>query len=363
MTRRLMQGSEAIAESMVQADCRFFAGYPMTPFTEVLEHMAKLLPEVGGTCINAESELEAIGMVWGAAATGTRAATGSVGQGLSLMQESLAELCLARVPVVVINMARGQGDYFQATRGGGHGDYRHIVLAPSDAAEAVRLTQLAFYLSDYWRNPVLLMGDYYLAHVAEAVDTSTIQFGELPEKIWALDGRTGGSGEPKLISPLRDPHTREAVQDQYGQYLMRSTEHIAEMQAGVEPIVEIGFAEDAELLVVAYGTPGRYARYTVARLREEGVPVGYVRPVSLWPFPAEELLAAIGPKTRAVAVYELNAGQMIDDVRLAVLGRVPIHSIGGPSFDSAAFGIAPSLEVDLVADRIRTCLNSLTDAV
>ena len=127
-----MEGSEAIAAAMVAAGCRFFAGYPMTPFTEVLEHMAKLLPTVGGVCMNAESELEAVGMAWGAAATGTRAATGSVGQGLSLMQESLSEICYARLPLVVLNMARGQGDYFQATRGGGHGDYRHIVLAPSD---------------------------------------------------------------------------------------------------------------------------------------------------------------------------------------------------------------------------------------
>ena len=140
MTRRLMEGSEAIAEAMVAAGCRFFAGYPMTPFTEVLEHMARLLPAVGGTCMNAESEIEAVGMAWGAAATGTRAATGSVGQGLSLMQESLSEICFARLPLVVLNMARGQGDYFQATRGGGHGDYRHIVVAPSDVPEAVPLT-------------------------------------------------------------------------------------------------------------------------------------------------------------------------------------------------------------------------------
>src|SRR5262245_1000686 len=146
MARELMEGSEAIARAMVAADCKFFAGYPMTPFTEVLEHMAKLLPDAGGVCINAESEIEAVGMAWGAADTGNRAATGSVGQGLSLMQESLAELCFARLPLVVLNMARGQGDYFQATRGSGHGDYRHVVLAPADIPEAVRLIQLPFHL-------------------------------------------------------------------------------------------------------------------------------------------------------------------------------------------------------------------------
>ena len=152
--RRLLQGSEAIAEAMIAAGCRFFAGYPMTPFTEVLEEMARRLPEVGGVCMNAESELEAVGMAWGAAATGTPAATGSTGQGLSLMQESLAEITLARLPLVVLNMARAQGDYWQATRGGGHGDYRHLVLAPVDVAEAVELVQRAFHLAATWRNPV-----------------------------------------------------------------------------------------------------------------------------------------------------------------------------------------------------------------
>src|SRR5437879_10662605 len=136
----------------------------MTPCTEVRDHMAAKLPGVGGTCMNAESELEAVGMAWGAAATGVPAATGSTGQGLSLMQESLAELTLARLPLVVLNMARAQADYFQATRGGGHGDYRHLVLAPMDVAEAVELSQLAFHLTATWRNPVLLYGDYYLAH-------------------------------------------------------------------------------------------------------------------------------------------------------------------------------------------------------
>src|SRR5580692_1272043 len=193
MARRLLEGSQAIASAMVSAGCRFFSGYPMTPFTEVLEGMAKLLPEVGGTCMNAESEIEAVGMAWGAASTGARAATGSVGQGLSLMQESLSEICFARLPLVVLNMARGQGDYYQATRGGGHGDYRHIVLAPADVGEATRLAQLAFHLSDLWRNPALLMGDYYLAHVAEAVEVAPIDFGPLPPKTWALDGSTSGT--------------------------------------------------------------------------------------------------------------------------------------------------------------------------
>src|SRR6202030_1242719 len=170
MTRRFVEGSEAIVEAAILAGCRFFAGYPMTPFTEVLDHMAEKMPLAGGICVNAESELEAVGMAWGALATGARAATGSTGQGLSLMQESFSEITLAQLPLVIFDMARGQGDYFQATRGGGHGDYRHIVLAPMDITEAVTLTCLAFELADRWRNPALVMGDYLLAHTAEAVD-------------------------------------------------------------------------------------------------------------------------------------------------------------------------------------------------
>jgi 2-oxoglutarate ferredoxin oxidoreductase subunit alpha len=348
-----MEGSEAIAQAMVAAGCRFFAGYPMTPFTEVLEHMAHLLPTVGGSCVNAESEIEAVGMAWGAAATGTRAATGSVGQGLSLMQESLSEICMARIPLVVINMARGQGDYFQATRGGGHGDYRHIVLAPADIPEAVYLVQLAFHLSDLWRNPVFLFGDYYLAHVAQAVDTSMISFPEVPRKDWALDGSTGGTESARIVSPLQTSDRNDPTFGDYGAHLSAMGRRITEMAVGVEPLAESGWTEDAELIVVAYGTPARYVRYVTSQLREEGIPVGFVRPITLWPFPTAALDSAVGPNTKAVAVYELNAGQMIEDVRLTVLGRVPVRAIGGLSSDAAGFGVAPDLEIDLVAIRIR----------
>src|SRR5437762_7403375 len=202
MSTRLLEGSEAIAEAMVAAGCRFFAGYPMTPFTEVLEHMARRLPEVGGVCMNAESEREAVGMAWGAAATGTPSATGSTGQGLSLMQESLSELCYARIPLVVLNMARAQGDYWQATRGPGHGDARMPVLAPMDVPEATELTQLAFHLAATWRSPILVFGDYYLAHTASSVAVTPHDFGAAPVDDWSLDGSTSGSGHARLLSPL-----------------------------------------------------------------------------------------------------------------------------------------------------------------
>src|SRR5947208_2074554 len=243
VTRRLMEGSEAIVEAGIAAGCRFFTGYPMTPFTEVLEHFSRRLPEVGGVCINAESELEAIGMTWGSAATGARAATGSVGQGLSLMQESLAEAALARVPMVIFNMSRGQSDYFQATRGGGHGDYRTIVLAPMDVSEAVELTQLAFHLADKWRNPVLVYGDFLIAHTSEAIDVQPIDFGPLPEKDWAIDGSTSGTGRSRMVTSIGIGKAHSP-----GGGIIAHFEgiapHLAAMQEA-EQRVETGFVDDA----------------------------------------------------------------------------------------------------------------------
>jgi len=354
MSAELLEGSEALAKAMIAAGCRFFAGYPMTPFTEVLEGMAKHLPGVGGTCINAESELEAVGMAWGAAAGGVRAATGSVGQGLSLMQESIAEMCFARLPLVVLNMARGQGDYYQATRGGGHGDYRTIALAPADLSEAVRLVQQAFYLAEKFRNPVVFLGDYYLAHVIEAVDIEPVEFDPLPAKDWLLDGSTSGSGKARIISPLMPVKRNAEVFVEYGDYLETSGDKIAEMEQGMEPLFEGGMCEDADYVVVAYGTPARIIRYAVGQLRAEGVKVGFFRPVSLWPFPTAALADA-ARSARAVGVYELNAGQMVDDVRLALRDK-QVESIGGISFDDSGFGIAPELTPGKVAARIREAM-------
>jgi 2-oxoglutarate ferredoxin oxidoreductase subunit alpha len=349
--RRLLEGSEAIAEAMIAAGCRFFAGYPMTPFTEVLEHMAAKLPEVGGVCMNAESELEAVGMAWGAAATGTPTATGSTGQGLSLMQESLAEITLARLPLVILNMARAQGDYFQATRGGGHGDYRHLVLAPQDVSEAVDLIGLAFEWTARWRNPVLVFGDYYLAHTAQSVEVITTEPKTHPTPGWALDGSSGGTGHAKLISPLGSLKQRDDVGYDLADHYLACAAATTEMVAGVTPMAESRWTEDADLVVVSFGTPARYVRAAVRQLREEGARVGYVRPITLFPFPSD-VVARAAEGTRAIAVYENNQGQMLDDVRLAVLGRAPVHFIGGLSLDSSGFGIAPDLDVDVLGARI-----------
>jgi 2-oxoglutarate ferredoxin oxidoreductase subunit alpha len=347
--RRLMEGSEAIARASIAAGCRFFAGYPMTPFTEVLEHFAQLLPEVGGTCINAESELEAVGMAWGALATGARAATGSTGQGLSLMQESFAEITLAELPLVIFNLARGQGDYFQATRGGGHGDYRHLVLAPVDIAETVELTQLAFHLADRWRNPVLVYGDYLTAHVEESVAVAPLDFGAAPEKPWAVDGTRTGSGSARLLSPLGIAKVGEPPVG-IEAHLRAITAKQREMVRR-EARAETGYLDDAETVVVAFGSPARFVRAVVRDLRAEGERVGYVRPITLWPFPAD-VVAAAGRQARTVATFELCAGQMIDDVRLAVLGAAAVVGLGGISTDGSGFGVGRLLDTDVIRERI-----------
>src|SRR5580700_312875 len=199
MTATLLQGSDAVAEAAIAAGCRFFAGYPMMPFTELLECMSRRLPAVDGVCMNAESEIAGVNMTLGAAAAGARAATGSCGQGIALMQEAIAEAALNQVPFVVFNMARGQQDYFQSTRGGGWGDYRTITLAPKDAAEAADHTQLLFHLSDKYRSPVILYGDYLIADTNMSVEVSPLDFGPLPAKDWALDPTRGGTRTTRVI--------------------------------------------------------------------------------------------------------------------------------------------------------------------
>jgi 2-oxoglutarate ferredoxin oxidoreductase subunit alpha len=355
-----MEGSEAMAEAAVASGCRFFAGYPMTPFTEILEHFARKLPEVGGVCINAESELEAVGMAWGALATGARAATGSTGQGLALMQESFSEITLAELPLVIFDMARGQGDYFQATRGGGHGDYRHIVLSPIDITEAVVLTQLAFELADRWRNPALILGDYLLAHTSEAVDVASLAGGPAAssraQKDWAVDGSLGGTGRSRIVSSLGIakvspsgpvlPPGATAIEA----HLNAISGKLRRIEAS-EVRVETGWLEGADHVVMAFGTVAKFVRYVVAQLRADGVPIGYVRPVTLWPFPYTAVAEAAADK-KTVMVFEINAGQMIDDVRIGVAGRAPVVPIGGISTDGSGFGVGALLDIDIIRGRI-----------
>jgi 2-oxoglutarate ferredoxin oxidoreductase subunit alpha len=350
MTAALMQGSAAIADSAIAAGCRFFAGYPMLPFTDLLEAMSAKLPAVDGTCINADTEIEAVNMALGAAAAGARAATGSCGQGIALMQEAIAEGALNEVPFVVFNMARGQQDYWQATRGGGWGDYRTITLAPKDVAEAVEHTQLLFHLADRYRAPVCMYGDYLVAHTHMSVDVAPIDYRPLPPKDWALDGSAGGTGKSRQIwtwamgkdndpGPGPDAHWR-ALADKFAS--------ISESEARHESYR----CEDAEVVVVSFGTSGPFVDYVVEELREEGLRLGSFRPVTLWPFPERALVEATAA-AKVVLVYELNAGQMVDDVRIAMAGRAPVRFIGGVSIDASGMRQGDLLAVEAIRSRVR----------
>ncbi|HUE38113.1 MAG TPA: hypothetical protein VMR29_01330 [Candidatus Binatia bacterium] len=348
MPKHLMEGSHALAESAIQAGCRFYAGYPITPSTEILEYMSVRLPQVGGVCINAESEIEAVHMVWGAAATGARAMIASTGQGISLMQEAFAELANAQIPIVAVNMMRGQGDYFQATRGGGHGDYRFIVLAPATVQEAADVASLAFDLADKWRNPVTILGDFLLAHTSEAVELRRPN-GEnaAAARPWTVGNRHDREGI--TLSPLCGP---KKLAMSFGAHLMAVTEKLPAIRAA-EVRYESGYLHDAELAVVAYGSPARFVKHAVLQARKAGLRVGWLRPISLWPFPSQAVAEAAA-HVRAIAVFELSAGQMIEDVELAVAGRVPVHAIGGVSHDSSGFGVGPLLRSHEVLARIES---------
>jgi 2-oxoglutarate ferredoxin oxidoreductase subunit alpha len=298
-------------------------------------------------------------MCWGALTTGARAATGSTGQGLSLMQESFAEAALARLPMVIFNLSRGQSDYFQATRGGGHGDYRHVVLAPMDVVEAVELTQLAFHLADKWRNPVLVYGDFLIAHTYAAVDIEPLVFEPLAPKDWGLDGTTSGTGRAKMISSIGigKLHDMGPGIEAHFQAVGPHTEEIA----AVEQRHDAGFLDDAEHVVVAFGSAGKFVRNVVAELRAGGVRIGYVRPITLWPFPYEAVRAA-AEGVQSVMVFENSAGQLIDDVKIAVEGAAPVVGIGGVSTDSSGFGVGDLYDVDVIRARVLAQIESRGDA-
>ncbi|MDQ7792965.1 MAG: 3-methyl-2-oxobutanoate dehydrogenase subunit VorB [bacterium] len=327
----LMKGNEAVGEAAIRAGCRFFFGYPITPQNEIPEYMSRRLPEVGGVFVQAESELAAINMVYGCAAAGARAMTSSSSPGISLKQEGISYLCGSELPALIVNMIRGgpglgtiqpaQSDYFQAVKGGGHGDYRVLVYGPASVQEMVDLTYLAVGRADHYRNPVLVLGDGILGQMMEPVRfPAAVDPAGLPEKPWATNGRRGGP--KRLLNSLYlepekcEDHNRE-LQAKYCE--MAATEKRWETVA----------TEDAELVVVAYGTTARICRTGLEGLRERGVPVGLFRPISLWPFPDEALDALIeGGKVRSLLAVEMSAGQMVEDVRLAARGRVPVHFYG-----------------------------------
>lgn len=324
----LMKGNEAIGEAAIVAGCRHYFGYPITPQTELTEYMAKRMPQVQGVFVQAESEIAAINMAYGAASAGARTMTSSSGPGISLKQEGISYLAGAELPCFIVNIMRGgpglggiqpsQADYFQATKGGGHGDYHNIVLAPNSIQELVDMTILSFDMADKYRNPVMLLGDGALGQMMEPVVFKT-SIAQTVEKPWATTGMRGRS-VPNIINSL---YLQPDLLEQHNINLQKKYDLIAEREIRYESL----YTEDAELILVAYGITSRIVRSAVDKARTQGLKVGMFRPISLWPFPSKEL-SALAHSTKAFLTIELSAGQMIEDVQLAVLGKRPVYFHG-----------------------------------
>jgi 2-oxoglutarate ferredoxin oxidoreductase subunit alpha len=327
-----MRGNHIVAEAAVRAGCRFYFGYPITPQNEVPEYMSERLTQVeGGVFIQAESEIASIHMVIGASMAGGRVMTSSSGPGISLKQEGISFLSALELPAVIVNMTRGgpglgniapaQSDYFQATRGGGHGDYRNIVLGPNSGQELADLTFEAFDLADKYRTPVVILGDGMLGQMMEPVQLPPeLQPKKLPHKDWTL---TGAKGRPSrfIRSLILDPMEEE----EHNWKLMRKYEKISKEEVKWEAVS----VEDAKMVVVAFGIAARIAKGAIKRVREEGLKVGLLRPITLWPFPSKPL-KELAKKVKHFFVFEMNMGQMLEDVRLALGGSGEVHFYGRP---------------------------------
>ncbi len=326
----LIQGNRVIGEAAIRAGCRFYAGYPITPQNELAEYMAENLRKVeGGVFIQGESEIASINMVTGASAAGARAMTSSSSPGISLKQEGISALAADELPAVVVNIMRGspglgnicpsQGDYFQATKGGGHGDYRIIVLAPASVQELADLTMDAFDLADEYRTPVMILADGMMGQMMEPVVFKQPKPRNYSEQ-YILKGC--GEGKSKFFRGLiLDPLHEE----EHNWKLFRKYQIITQREVRYETYL----ADDAELLVVAYGTAARIAKGAIKRLRETGIKVGLVRPITLWPFPANALQAC-SKTVGKFLVFEMSTGQMLEDVELALGKSAEIHFYGRP---------------------------------
>lgn len=340
--RLLMKGNEAIAEAAIQAGCKFFFGYPITPQNQIPEYMSKRLPKVGGTFLQAESEVAAINMVYGAAAAGARVLTSSSSPGISLKQEGISYIAGAELPCVIVNMVRGgpglggiqpaQSDYYQATKGGGHGDYKLCVLAPASVQEAVELTQLAFDIADDYRTPVMILGDGLIGQMMEPVEINKyVSSRKLEEKLWATTGHKATADRPRSIanSLYIQPEELEKVN-------LRLKSRYDLMQEK-EVRVQCENTEDAQLVLVAYGTTARICRSAIRIARKNGIKVGLVRPITVWPYPTK-VIRELANTAKAFLTVEMSLGQMVDDVRLAVNGKRPVEFYGRTG------GVVPTVE-------------------
>jgi len=324
----LMCGNDACGEGAVLAGCKFYAGYPITPQNELTAYMAKRMNENGGVFIQAESELAAINMVFGAAAAGVRAMTSSSSPGVSLKQEGISYLAGCELPCVIVNMQRGgpglgniapaQGDYFQSVKGGGHGDYKLIVLAPSSAQELLEYTFLAFDLADKYRNPVLILGDGLLGQMMEPISINADMQPKTFEKPWALTGCKGRS--PNVIKSL---YLGDGALEEHNKKLQAKFALIRQSEIRAQAF----HSKDSEIMLVAYGSVARIAKSSMDMARAKGLKVGMIRPVTLWPFP-EKIIEEACATAKKFLVVEMSAGQMVEDVKLAVNGRAKVDFYG-----------------------------------
>ncbi len=329
MERRLMKGCEAIGEAAICAGARLFFGYPITPQNEIPEYLSVRLPQVGGTFVQAESEVAASNMLYGASGAGQRVFTSSSSPGISLMGEAISYMAGAELPVVIISIMRAgpglggilpsQSDYFQATKASGHGDHRKMALAPETVQEAADLTYKAFDLADKYRNPVIVLADGILGQMMEPVSfPKTIDPKDLPAKPWATTGAKGR--ERNIINSLYlNPDVLEARNWRIHQKSLDMVEDIM--------IDTYHLEEEVDVMIVAYGTVARITRTAIDAMRERGLRVGLFRPITVFPFPSESLAAAAG-RAKAILTCELSCGQMVEDVRASVQGKVPVEFFG-----------------------------------
>ena len=327
--RILTKGNDAICMGAIKAGCLYYFGYPITPQNEIPEYMSRVLPGLGGEYVQAESELASVNMVLGASALGVRSMTSSSSPGISLMQEGLSYMAGQELPAVFVNIVRcgpglggisaSQGDYFQAVKGGGHGDYRLIVLAPASVQEMYDHTILAFSLADRYRNPAMVLGDAILGQMLEPI-TETDDVPPEPAKPWAL---TGAKGRPRLY--LKSLYLKEGELEEHNHMLQKKYGEIQKNETRFEEEL----VEDAEFIVAAFGTTARIARTAVTRAREKGLKVGIFRPVTVYPFPSGRL-GELSGKVKDFLVVEMNTGQMVEDVRLSVAPDTRVHFYGRP---------------------------------
>ncbi len=328
--RILSKGNEAIAMAAMDAGCLLYFGYPITPQNDIPEFLSKHLHALGGEFIQAESEIASINLLLGASATGARAMTSSSSPGISLMQEGISYMAGSELPAVIINISRSgpglggispsQGDYFQATRGGGHGDYRMIVLAPSTVQEMYDLTFLAFDLADKYRNPAMILGDALIGQMKEPLLRRRPERMNLPAKTWALTGAEGR--KPNLLKSL---YLQDGALSEHNWKLYQKYEQMKKEEVRFETYR----AEDAQLLIAAFGSIARISKTSVEMARQEGMKVGLVRPITLFPFP-EKAIADLSKRVKTFLTVELNTGQMVEDVRLSVDRDARVFFYGRP---------------------------------